>query len=338
LCTPLAGDQSDAKISINHKPENHQVEISFNKQIITIFHYHDSLEKPLFYPVRSLSGTRVNRAYPWKKIPGERTDHPHQVGIWFNFGDVNGFDFWNNSDEIPQEKKEKYGFISLIKIDPFINKDQPGFRTIGYWISIPGDTLLKEETRYQFSVNAQSWQMIRKTKLTAMQPVHLKDNKEGLFAIRVAGEFEMNNHQPVRLIGTNGEILPPQKDSRELTGNYLTSENLTGHKAWGTKAAWMCLNGIREGDSISIAIFDHPENFNHPPHWHARHYGLFSVNNLGQKSFQEKQSPINLKLETDEDINFRHQLIISHGGFLETNELKRYFQIFKKTQTNVQLR
>ena len=32
--------------------------------------------------------------------PGERVDHPHHVGMWLNHGDVNGLDFWNNSDAI----------------------------------------------------------------------------------------------------------------------------------------------------------------------------------------------------------------------------------------------
>ena len=43
--------------------------------------------------------------------PGERVDHPHHVGMWFNYGDVNSLDFWNNSTDIPAEKKSGFGII-----------------------------------------------------------------------------------------------------------------------------------------------------------------------------------------------------------------------------------
>ena len=50
----------------------------------------------------------------------ERVDHPHHMGHWFNYGDVNGLDFWNNSDAIPEEKLENYGKIvhsEIVKIN-----------------------------------------------------------------------------------------------------------------------------------------------------------------------------------------------------------------------------
>ena len=38
-------------------------------------------------------------------------DHPHHVGLWFNYGDVNGLDFWNNSDAIQPQTRPKMGTI-----------------------------------------------------------------------------------------------------------------------------------------------------------------------------------------------------------------------------------
>jgi hypothetical protein len=32
-------------------------------------------------------------------------DHPHHIGLWFNYENVNGLDFWNNSFAIAPEKK-----------------------------------------------------------------------------------------------------------------------------------------------------------------------------------------------------------------------------------------
>ena len=36
--------------------------------------------------------------------------------MWFNHGDVNGLDFWNNSDAIPADRKDKMGTIEDISL------------------------------------------------------------------------------------------------------------------------------------------------------------------------------------------------------------------------------
>ena len=59
----------------------------------------------------SANGTAVSRGYPPEPRQGERIDHPHHVGLWFNHGDVNGFDFWNNSDAITGDRALKMGTI-----------------------------------------------------------------------------------------------------------------------------------------------------------------------------------------------------------------------------------
>lgn len=52
----------------------------------------------------------------WPRECSEKVDHPHHAGIWFNYGDVNRYDFWNNSDSIPKDKKGGYGTIVHKKI------------------------------------------------------------------------------------------------------------------------------------------------------------------------------------------------------------------------------
>ena len=56
----------------------------------------DNMEKPVLYPLNSSSGIPVTRGFPIDPKPNERIDHPHQTGMWFNYGNVNGLDFWNN--------------------------------------------------------------------------------------------------------------------------------------------------------------------------------------------------------------------------------------------------
>src|SRR5262245_28973060 len=55
--------------------------------------------KPALFPLRSAAGHIVTRGYPLEPRPGEVTDHPHHTGFWFNYGDVNGVHFWENSEQ-----------------------------------------------------------------------------------------------------------------------------------------------------------------------------------------------------------------------------------------------
>ena len=65
------------------------------------------------WPLISQGGHELTRCYPMKKKAGERVDHPHHVGIWLNYGNVNGLDFWNNSDAIPDNRKKEFGRLYL---------------------------------------------------------------------------------------------------------------------------------------------------------------------------------------------------------------------------------
>ncbi|MCB0583974.1 MAG: PmoA family protein, partial [Phaeodactylibacter sp.] len=47
------------------------------------------LKKPVLFPLLAANGTEVTRGFPIATRPGERVDHPHHYGLWFNHGDVN---------------------------------------------------------------------------------------------------------------------------------------------------------------------------------------------------------------------------------------------------------
>ena len=99
---------------------NQKIDVKLNGTLFTRYHYKASLPKPVLFPLVTASGKTLTRGFPINPVPGERVDHPHHMGHWFNYGDVNGLDFWNNSDAIPKEKLEKYGKIvhnEIVKVD-----------------------------------------------------------------------------------------------------------------------------------------------------------------------------------------------------------------------------
>ena len=65
----------------------------------------------MLYPCARANGTLVTRGFPLEPRPGERVDHPHHVGLWFNYGDVNGVDFWNNTEALSPAERAKMGSI-----------------------------------------------------------------------------------------------------------------------------------------------------------------------------------------------------------------------------------
>src|SRR2546430_164772 len=97
----LAPGQPPAlRVTVTPNEAARRVDVSIGGQPFTSYIWPDRLKKPVLYPLRSATGTLVTRGWPFDPRPGERVDHPHHVGLWFDYGDVNGIDFWNNSDAL----------------------------------------------------------------------------------------------------------------------------------------------------------------------------------------------------------------------------------------------
>ena len=107
---------------------NQKIDVKLNGTLFTRYHYKASLPKPVLFPLVTASGKTLTRGFPINPVPGERVDHPHHMGHWFNYGDVNGLDFWNNSDAIPKEKLGKYGKIVHSEIVK-VNQEEGSFKT-----------------------------------------------------------------------------------------------------------------------------------------------------------------------------------------------------------------
>src|SRR5438105_8532748 len=88
-----------------------RVDVTIGGRPFTSYIWTDAVKKPVLYPIRDAHGTLVTRGWPLDPRPGERIDHPHHVGLWLNYENVNGFDFWNNSEAIKPADAPKMGTI-----------------------------------------------------------------------------------------------------------------------------------------------------------------------------------------------------------------------------------
>ena len=202
------------------------------------------------------------------------------------------------------------------------------------WTNQAKEILLKETTVFNFSATDNERIIDRFTTLTAQQDVSFKDTKDGLLGLRVAHEMELQSKDERQFVDDKGNITKvAATDNKTVTGSYLTSEGKQGDSAWGTRAKWCMLFGKLGNDSVSIAIIDHPGNPGYPTYWHARGYGLFAANPLGQKIFSNGKEELNFKLEKGKSVVFRYRVVIRSGQrILTTTQLNKISDTFARVK------
>lgn len=321
------------QVKVVHHENEKKVDIMMGDELFTSYIYPDDLEKPVLYPVNAPGNIALTRGFPLEPKAGERVDHPHHVGIWFNYGDVNGLDFWNNSYNIPEEKKDSYGAIRHQEVVKTQSGEEGILQVNADWLAPDGKKLLDEQTTFYFREEDNQRIIDRIIVLTAQdEAVKFNDNKEGMIAIRVTRALEMPSDTPLTLTDAKGNPTDVEvMDNKGVSGNYLSSEGVEGGDVWGTRAQWMKLYGEINDKPVSIAIIDHPQNPGYPTYWHARTYGLFAANPLGQKVFSEGKEELNFSLAPGEEVSFRYRMVVSGGEELteqQLNELASDFEQF----------
>ncbi len=310
---------------------HNKIAVLLDGQPYTSYCYADSLKKPVLFPLRTKGGHFVTRGWPVQPRANERTDHPHHIGLWFNYGDVNGLDFWNNSPAIPAEKSMGYGSIHHAAVNGTESSGNTGVLDVTkYWLGPQGDSLLKEDTRYVFQVDDEGNTSIElDIRLTALTDISLNDNKEGVLGIRLARELEHPSEEAAKFTDANGIATEvAQRNNDGVTGRYVSSEGIEGDDVWGTRAKWVTLYGTIEGEDVSLVILDHPGNPGYPTYWHARGYGLFAANPLGQKALSNGKDVLNFRLGKDASTRFRYKVLIHAGSKLDTAAINSQFVRF----------
>lgn len=304
-------------IQLVRNDNQRRVEVLIDGQPFTSYIWPDTIKKPVLYPLRTSKGTVVTRGYPLDPRPGERVDHPHQVGLWFSYGDVNGLDFWNNSDAIKPEERNRYGSIVHRGIKRARSgKTEGELRAEMDWVAPDGKVLLKDSTTFLFRGRPGLRVIDRTTTLTALDKrVDLTDNKEGLIGMRVARQLEQPSNQPEVFTDSSGKPTSvPKLDNTGVTGRYRSSQAKTGDEVWGTRGRWTALAGKIGDEDVTLVILDHPSNPGHPTYWHARGYGLFAANPLGQKVFTNGRQSLNFSLAPGQSATFRYRILILSGA------------------------
>lgn len=327
FCTSSIRSFSQGKVTFKDDAKGKKVQVYLDNKLFTAFIYPDDMEKQTLYPIVSASGKTITRGYPLDPRPFERTDHPHHVGLWFNFGNVNGLDYWNNSFAIKPADKSKYGTIKFQKI--VLEKPDKGeLVTSSDWVDVNNKVLLNEVTTFKFFGSDKFRSIERTAKLTAVSPVTFSENKEGLIGLRMDRAFEEPATKPEKFLDANGIVTEvPVLNNQGVNGVYRNAEGVKGADVWGKRSPWVALRADKEGEIITIVLLDNPSNANYPGWSHARGYGLFAHNNLGGRVFDPNAAEVKVTLQPGESITFKYKVVI--GGDLTDAEINAMAKQFK---------
>jgi len=273
--------------------------VTIDGKPFTTFHYGNDANKPFLAPLRSASGKIVTRRFPMEMVQGESRDHLHHRGLWFSYDDVNGVKFWEND---PSYTKGRIGKIVVRNTDWKETAKSGKLKAALDWVDPDGAVLLQESRDMVFYSDPQLRIIDFEITLTAAQDVTLGDTKEGAFAIRLAENF-----------------------TEKKGGKIVDSEGRTTMaNVWGKRANWVDYSGDIDGEKLGVAIFDHPGNPNHPTYWHARDYGLFSLNPFGQNAFDPKAEERHTKVAKGQKLVYRWRVVIHPGNAEEAHVADLY--------------
>jgi len=313
ICFGTTSNAQERGVRIVKNEAARRVDISIDGHPFTSYLWSDKLKVPVLYPLRTAQGTTVTRGFPLDPRPGERVDHPHHIGLWLNYGSVNGVDFWNNSVALPPEQQQKMGTVVHRRVARTGNGKERGELVVEMdWVMPDGQAILRETTTLVFHAGTNLRAVDRITTLTALtQRVVFADNKEGMLGMRVRRELEQPSNEPLVFTDSSGRPTTVKVlDNSGVSGLYRSSEGKTGDAVWGTRARWTMLAGKVDQESIALVILDHPKNVGFPTYWHARGYGLFAANPLGQEVFSNGKEKLNFTLEPKQSVTFRYRLLI----------------------------
>ncbi len=244
--------------------------------------------KPILWPIVGPSGKEMTRGYPLREASEfEKKDHIHQRSFWFDHGDVNGVSFWH--------EEGNHGTIEHVEYLALEEGDVGIVRTRNQWKNPDGSVVCEDVRTMKFGADERSRWIDFQVRVTAVADrVVFGDTKEGSFGMRVAGTMRVELGKGGRIVNSHG-----QEDAN----------------AWGQRASWVDYSGPVEGETVGIAILNHPQSLRYPTYWHVRTYGLFAANPFGVHDFQNSSTTDgSLTLARGESFDLFYRVILHRGN------------------------
>jgi hypothetical protein len=234
--------------------------------------------RPYLHPVRDASGRIV--------LTEDRpADHPWQHGIFTGFHRVNGLNYW-------KEDEGRQRFVRLV--DQKEAPDRVSWSAQVELVAPNGNVVLEEEDSITIHAPESS-----DTYLIDFDLLLRAREQDVTF-----GKF---------FVGGLAVRMPWDKANPRQT--HLNSTGLRDRACEQQRAAWCNVERPFGGETFGIAVFDHPDNSNHPSGWRVDEQGLINpnVSALGDWTLAAKQTQ-----------RFRYRILVYHGAATREQLTARY--------------
>jgi hypothetical protein len=297
---PLPAGEEGVKMT----PQGDRVRIEINGELFTEYIFKGT-NHVYFYPLLGPGGLPMTRNYPMKTdVPGEEKDHPHQRSLWYSHGAMNGVDFWSESPKAGRILHQKF-------LEVTSGRDQGVIRSQDHWVGPDGKVVCTDERVFRVYARPNHERLFDfevTIKAPADHAVLMGDTKEGSMGIRLAETMRLT--------------LPKNVKGQ---GHIVLSTGLRDQAAWGKRAAWCDYYGPVQGQTVGVALFDHPSNPVHPTWWHVRDYGLFAANPFGVQDFEKKPAGAgNLNIPAGQSVTFKYRFYLHAGDEQQAKVAEHY--------------
>lgn len=289
-------------------PGTDRIAVEIDGKAYTDFFLAADGNKPYVYPLRTAGGVIVTRHYPMEEFPGETRDHPHQRGLFFAHGEVNGYNFWATEPGTKSPKKARMALKKVVEARG--GKSSGRIQAVFDGLDPQGKPIMTETRTITFYSDPELRTIDYQIAIQPLVKLIFGDTKEGTLGIRLATSL-----------------------TEDRTGKMVNAEGLETEKnVWGKRSAWVDYFGQVDGKTVGVAIFDHPSNPRHPTYWHSRAYGLFAANIFGVRDFTgDKTKDGSLTVEPGQPLVFRYRIVI-HPGDTRTANIAALYKKYAATK------
>jgi Methane oxygenase PmoA len=303
-----------AAAPVQLKRTGNQIDVLIDGHPFTTYHFSDIVAKPYMMPLRSAAGAVVTRSFPVENsvTPKDQSTpsfEPHQRGLYFAHGDIDGLNFW--AEQVFDKyyhghSRQAYGRMSVVDVDTIASRPDVGTIRARFNLLAPSGRAIAEEMQnFQFHGTKQARVIDCEFIVSAIHgPVTFGDTKEGTFAVRLGPELSAPHDHMINSSGGHGEP-----------------------SIWGKRADWVAYLGMVSGKPVSIAVFESPKSFRHPTTWHARAYGLLAANPFGAREFtNDLKQDGSWTVPEGGSLTFMYRVLIYDGQLSSAQLSKMYGQ------------
>lgn len=227
-----------------HK-ESNSVALMNNGKIVWQHNYDKIEGKPYFHPLATIDGSVLTGLRP--------KDHPWHRAVWFSWKFINGLNYWEEdrtsgkSEGITELKSVKYNLTKQFGAD---------FNLELTYHPPRGQDLMKEDRSVRLSAPSEdgSYFMDWESTFTAMADEVILD--------RTPLQSEPNGQSWGGYAGFSARLNNELWDVKAINDKGETKE------LHGNLSRWITYEAKNlKGQLVTMTIFDHPQNLNHPNKW-----------------------------------------------------------------------